>query len=660
MSSTQKELTDGSRIASFVVLDLETNDLPYHFSKIAITELCMYGFSTSELETAPLKFEEIDNVTFELERPRHLHKLTMLFNPRRLIHPKAEEITGLSNYSLEKESHFDENAAGIITNFLKHMPQPVCLVAHNGDTFDFPIVKQTFQKLNLSLPCETLCVDSLLAFRVLDQQLQFVSSPTDTTESSICCNDKEQSVITSNSDDVKETLVDSRATLLEQLDADTKIDWRARNETTPRRPIVTGVKRSHSAISKSLNSSFKSKRSLFANVKLEKYPPKGVYKLENMYKRFFKKTPKNVHCAEADVETLMHLMRVYGSSFLTYAEEKAVLFEDIPLLPGIMEESFQCNYEQRTIASFVLLKFDTNEEIRFHKIDAIDEFCMYGISNNQLETKPIYNKHCCAKKLMIPKKPRVLNKLLLTINSEQNTERSDYLSFIHFIKHLQQPVCLVANRGKDLCFPIIKHKLDKFKLEMPPNTLCLDSTFAFRGLDEQMTVEPAKVKIFNQTMFEVCVEPVENEINADTRSSNNNITNADNRQDTQLLMTIPTRAEQLDAETKTDWRAHNETTPQRPIVTGVKRRISNDSTPTTSEAARQKVSRRLFTNELEVNKYDLTNMYERFFNTSYRRKPYTESHVEALMRLIQVYGESFTEYAKNYATPFAEIQQICL
>ncbi|XP_014090369.2 DNA polymerase III PolC-type [Bactrocera oleae] len=332
MSSTEKGLlSDGCRIASFVVLDLETNDLPYNFSKIAITELCMYGFSTSELETAPIKLEEIDNVTLEFDRPRHLHKLTMLFNPRRLIHPKAEEITGLSNYSLEKESHFDENAAGIITNFLKHMQQPVCLVAHNGVTFDFPIVKQTFKKLNLNLPCETLCIDSLLAFRVLDQQLQLLSSPTDIYDSSVSRTDKDQSVITSNFDNTKETVVEARPTLLDQLDAETKIDWRARNETTPKRPIVTGVKRSHTDNSKSLNSSFKSKRSLFTNIRLDKYPPKDVYKLENMYKRFFKKTPKNVHCAEADVETLMHLMRVYGSSFLTYAENNAVRFEDISL-----------------------------------------------------------------------------------------------------------------------------------------------------------------------------------------------------------------------------------------------------------------------------------------------------------------------------------------
>lgn len=98
MASTEREIhAGGYRIASFVVLDLETNDLPYNFSKIAITELCMYGFATTELETAPIKLEEIEKISLKLERPRHLHKLTMLFNPRRLIHPKAEEITGMEN-----------------------------------------------------------------------------------------------------------------------------------------------------------------------------------------------------------------------------------------------------------------------------------------------------------------------------------------------------------------------------------------------------------------------------------------------------------------------------------------------------------------------------------------------------------------------------------
>lgn len=83
------------RIASFVVLDLETNDLPHSFSKVAITELCMYGFAASELETLPTREESNDKQTNLPDRPRNLHKLTLLFNPRRLIHPHAEEITGM-------------------------------------------------------------------------------------------------------------------------------------------------------------------------------------------------------------------------------------------------------------------------------------------------------------------------------------------------------------------------------------------------------------------------------------------------------------------------------------------------------------------------------------------------------------------------------------
>lgn len=52
--------------------------------------------------------------------------------------------------------------------------------------------------------------------------------------------------------------------------------------------------------------------------------PQGVYKLENMYKRKFNKSPEEKHQAEADVNTLMHLIvRVYAKNFLAYAENHA-------------------------------------------------------------------------------------------------------------------------------------------------------------------------------------------------------------------------------------------------------------------------------------------------------------------------------------------------
>lgn len=147
----------------------------------------------------------------------------------------------------------------------------------------------------------------------------------------------EQSILNSTNGQETTTLVDSKLGLVEQLEADAKVDWRARNETTPRRPTVAGVKRPNSDEStpgKHLfdgNTVFKSKRALFSSKKVDRYPPKGVYKLENLYERYFHEKPKDVHYAEADVETLMHLMKVYGLNFLAYAENHAIPFNEIKM-----------------------------------------------------------------------------------------------------------------------------------------------------------------------------------------------------------------------------------------------------------------------------------------------------------------------------------------
>jgi len=99
---------------------------------------------------------------------RIINKLSLLFNPRMVIHSEASKITGLDNYMLEHENSFDENAANTIIGFLKHLRGPVCLVAHNGDKFDFPIFKKAFDKLNIELPENIYCVDSLHAFKHID------------------------------------------------------------------------------------------------------------------------------------------------------------------------------------------------------------------------------------------------------------------------------------------------------------------------------------------------------------------------------------------------------------------------------------------------------------------------------------------------------------
>lgn len=42
---------------------------------------------------------------------------------------------------------------------------PVCLIAHNGNKFDFPLLRREFARIGTSLPSTVLCSDSLLAFQ---------------------------------------------------------------------------------------------------------------------------------------------------------------------------------------------------------------------------------------------------------------------------------------------------------------------------------------------------------------------------------------------------------------------------------------------------------------------------------------------------------------
>jgi hypothetical protein len=53
---------------------------------------------------------------------------------------------------------------------LSCLPSPVCLVAHNGNAYDFPLLKAELEKLGTEINPGTLCADSLLGLRELLQK----------------------------------------------------------------------------------------------------------------------------------------------------------------------------------------------------------------------------------------------------------------------------------------------------------------------------------------------------------------------------------------------------------------------------------------------------------------------------------------------------------
>ena len=44
---------------------------------------------------------------------------------------------------------FCEEDVQVLIHFINRLPSPVCLIAHNGNKFDFPILQRQLFKLNL-------------------------------------------------------------------------------------------------------------------------------------------------------------------------------------------------------------------------------------------------------------------------------------------------------------------------------------------------------------------------------------------------------------------------------------------------------------------------------------------------------------------------------
>lgn len=141
-------------IQSYVFFDLETTSLPkLESNKTKITELSIVVVKRRHLlNTTPGKLPRVQN------------KLVLCFNPEREFNPKASTKSDLNNDLLQFETIFDEQVFNTINMFLGRQEKPLCLIAHNGYNFEFPIVKNHFEALNAHLDADVMCADSLYAF----------------------------------------------------------------------------------------------------------------------------------------------------------------------------------------------------------------------------------------------------------------------------------------------------------------------------------------------------------------------------------------------------------------------------------------------------------------------------------------------------------------
>lgn len=102
--------------------------------------------------------------------PRIVHRSTKLFNPRSIIYPAPEEVSGLNNMMLEHVPIISQEYCQSFKEFL-NLPKPVCLIGHNADRCDFPtIIAEFIFATDCQFDCEDiLCADSLTILKLLDK-----------------------------------------------------------------------------------------------------------------------------------------------------------------------------------------------------------------------------------------------------------------------------------------------------------------------------------------------------------------------------------------------------------------------------------------------------------------------------------------------------------
>ena len=107
--------------------------------------------------------------------PRIVNKLTLCVYPMATIVPVVSDITGLDNYNLIGQSKFSKNTGDLINSFLSLLPSPVCLVAHNGNGYDFPLLKAELEKANTQLRPDILCIDSYIGIKEIFKKREHIN-----------------------------------------------------------------------------------------------------------------------------------------------------------------------------------------------------------------------------------------------------------------------------------------------------------------------------------------------------------------------------------------------------------------------------------------------------------------------------------------------------
>ncbi|KAL1131095.1 hypothetical protein AAG570_012332 [Ranatra chinensis] len=307
-----------------------------------------------------LKKHLSDNTLSPLKLPRVLNKLRVCFHPQKFISDECSNITGLNNDLLEEQPSFNLKSYELIENFILRMPKPICLLAHNGNRFDFPLLRAQIKYLGKDFPDDILCADTLLAFR----ELNIFQTPLRTMETERVNNNGspniEQEINTSyplkqhsetvatditklkHTDTIIGDVIDFIPSKISKINLGDIMDQEILNTEDPLQAIYGSTPKQNKLVSTSngihinRNAATPQTRTPFRkeqlnvcngkSVRKQLFPVKPSYRLCNIYKHFKGTDIADKHSAEGDAVALTECIIAVGLPFHRWVQEKSQKF----------------------------------------------------------------------------------------------------------------------------------------------------------------------------------------------------------------------------------------------------------------------------------------------------------------------------------------------
>ena len=320
-----------TEVSTLVYFDLEATGLK-SAGKPRICELSFLAVNIQDMLDMNLilmksiKSRKIDNNLLQARNllPRIVNKLTLCVYPMATIVPVVSDITGLDNYNLIGQSKFSKNTGDLINSFLSLLPSPVCLVAHNGNGYDFPLLKAELEKVNTQLTPDILCIDSYIGIKEIFKKRKEVIKLEIVKEVDL----NEERKMLKMELNAATDLINAGVFETEMIEGTiNEISFsKAENEVTPK-SVKYNSNMNFTPRKHKLSSSSECVEKSRKNLKFVNPGEPTSFSLVNLHKHLFGCQPEQSHGAEVDCLSLMKTTAALGDEWIDWVKGNCFKFE---------------------------------------------------------------------------------------------------------------------------------------------------------------------------------------------------------------------------------------------------------------------------------------------------------------------------------------------